>query len=35
MTIYQDVFGGALIYSSEIRYSVISLTADITLRWPE
>jgi len=35
MTIYQDVFGGATIYPSEISYSAISLTADITLSWPE
>jgi hypothetical protein len=35
MTIYQDVFGGATIYPSEISYSAIALTNDITLSWPE
>lgn len=35
MTIYQDVFGGANIYPSEISYSEITLTADVTLSWPE
>lgn len=35
MTIYQDVFGGANIYPSEISYSAIALTADVTLSWPE
>ena len=35
MTIYQDVFGGATIYPSEISYSAIALSADITLSWPE
>jgi hypothetical protein len=35
MTIYQDVFGGATIYPSEISYSAIALTTDITLSWPE
>ncbi len=35
MTNYTDVFGGANIYPSEISYSAISLTTDITLSWPE
>jgi len=35
MPIYQDVFGGANIYPSEISYSSLNLTADITLSWPE
>lgn len=35
MTIYQDVFGGATIYPSEISYSAISLTTDVALSWPE
>lgn len=35
MTIYTDVFGGANIYPSEISYSAISLTANVTLSWPE
>ncbi len=35
MTIYQDVFGGANIYPSEISYSSLTLTADVTLSWPE
>ena len=35
MTIYQDVFGGANIYPSEISYSAISLTTDVALSWPE
>lgn len=35
MTTYDDVFGGANIYPSEISYSAVSLTADITLSWPE
>lgn len=33
--IYQDVFGGANIYPSEIDYSSVALTADVTLSWPE
>ncbi len=32
---YNDVFGGANIYPSEINYSAITLTADVTLSWPE
>lgn len=32
---YTDVFGGANIYPSEISYSAITLTADVTLSWPE
>lgn len=35
MTTYTDVFGGANIYPSEISYSAITLTADLTLHWPE
>lgn len=35
MTIYNDVFGGANIYPSEISYSSYSLTASIALSWPE
>lgn len=35
MTIYQDVFGGANIYPSEISYSSISLSANVVLSWPE
>lgn len=35
MTIYNDVFGGANIYPSEVTYSAISLSSDVTLSWPE
>jgi len=35
MPIYTDVFGGANIYPSEITYSAVALSADITLSWPE
>jgi hypothetical protein len=35
MTVYQSVFGGANIYPSEISYSAIALSADVTLSWPE
>jgi hypothetical protein len=35
MPIYTDVFGGANIYPSEISYSALTLTADVTLSWPE
>jgi len=35
MTIYQDVFGGANIYPSEISYSAITLNANVILSWPE
>ena len=35
MTTYNDVFGGANIYPSEISYSAIALTANVTLSWPE
>ncbi len=35
MPIYQDVFGGANIYPSEISYSSQTLSADVTLSWPE
>lgn len=35
MTVYTSVFGGANIYPSEISYSSVALSADITLSWPE
>lgn len=35
MTTYTDVFGGANIYPSDISYSATTLTADLTLFWPE
>lgn len=35
MTIYNDVFGGANIYPSEISYSALNLTTDVVLSWPE
>tara|TARA_R110001599_G_scaffold73381_4_gene202897 strand:- start:359 stop:1564 length:1206 start_codon:yes stop_codon:yes gene_type:complete len=35
MPSYTDVFGGANIYPSEISYSAIALSGDITLSWPE
>jgi hypothetical protein len=35
MTIYNDVFGGANIYPSEISYSSLTLTTDVVLSWPE
>lgn len=35
MPIYTDVFGGANIYPSEISYSAIALSVDVTLSWPE
>lgn len=35
MTTYNDVFGGANIYPSEVDYSAIALAADITLSWPD
>lgn len=35
MPIYTDVFGGANIYPSEISYSAVALSVDITLSWPE
>ena len=35
MPSYTDVFGGANIYPSEISYSAVALSADITLSWPE
>lgn len=35
MSGYTDVFGGANIYPSEISYSALELTADVTLSWPE
>lgn len=34
MTTYTEVFGGANIYPSEISYSALTLTADVTLSWP-
>lgn len=35
MPTYTDVFGGANIYPSEITYSALALSADVTLSWPE
>jgi len=35
MTTYTSVFGGANIYPSEISYSAIALSTDVTLSWPE
>lgn len=35
MTTYTNVFGGANIYPSEISYSAIALSTDVTLSWPE
>jgi len=35
MPIYTDVFGGANIYPSEISYSSLALTVNVTLSWPE
>lgn len=35
MPVYQDVFGGATIYPSEISYSSLSLTEDVILSWPQ
>jgi hypothetical protein len=35
MPTYTDVFGGANIYPSEISYSALTLTANVTLSWPE
>lgn len=35
MTTYNDVFGGANIYPSEVDYSAIALAANITLSWPD
>jgi hypothetical protein len=35
MPIYQDVFGGANIYPSEVSYSEVALSTNITLSWPE
>lgn len=35
MTTYTSVFGGANIYPSEISYSAIALSEDVTLSWPE
>lgn len=32
---YTDVFGGANIYPSTVDYSALTLTADVTLSWPE
>jgi hypothetical protein len=34
MPIYTDVFGGANIYPSEISYSALALTTNVTLSWP-
>lgn len=35
MTTYTDVFGGANIYPSEISYSALALTTNVTLNWPD
>lgn len=35
MTSYTTVFGGSTIYPSEINYSAVALSADVTLSWPE
>lgn len=35
MTTYTDVFGGANIYPSEVDYSALALTSNVTLSWPE
>lgn len=35
MTTYTGVFGGANIYPSEISYSAVALTTDLTLNWPD
>ena len=35
MTVYTSVFGGANIYPSDISYSAVTLTGDLTLHWPE
>jgi len=35
LTIYTDVFGGANIYPSEVSWSRLDLTANVTLSWPE
>lgn len=35
MTSYTSVFGGANIYPSEISYSALALTSDVSLYWPE
>jgi hypothetical protein len=35
MTTYTSVFGGANIYPAEISYSSLTLTADVTLSWPQ
>lgn len=35
MTTYTDVFGGANIYPSEVTYSALTLSASVTLVWPD
>lgn len=35
MPVYQDVFGGATIYPTEVSYSSLTLTADVILSWPQ
>jgi hypothetical protein len=35
MTTYTDVFGGANIYPSDISWSAVNLTGNVTLSWPE
>mgnify|MGYP003337385086 CR=1 FL=1 len=34
MTTYTDVFGGSVIYPSEVSYRSLSLTENVTLSWP-
>lgn len=34
MTTYTDVFGGSVIYPSEVSYRSLSLTGNVTLSWP-
>ena len=31
---YQNVFGGTVVYPSDVSYRAVSLTADVTLEWP-
>lgn len=35
MTTYTDVFGGSNIYAAELTYRAVTLSADITLNWPD
>lgn len=34
MTIYQDVFGGANVYPSDVSYSALTCTQDTAVQWP-